>query len=354
VAIVLPSTQGLASPVTTAPPEGPAIVARGLERRYHDAPALVGLDLEVAAGAVFGLVGPDGAGKTTTIRLLAGITRPTAGTATVLGRDVATEAERLRPQIGYMAQRFGLYGDLTVAENLDFFADAFGVRGAERAGHLARLLDFARLGPFRARRAAQLSGGMQKKLALACTLVHEPRLLFLDEPTTGVDPVSRREFWEILTDLHLAGITIFVATPYMDEAERCGQIGLLYAGQLVECNSPERVRARVGAGMLEVRVADQRSARGRLAAMPGVREVQTYGDRIHVLIDDPSGRADEVSAALMAAGHEVYGVRATRPRLEEAFISLIRARQAAASVGAGTGPTTGIHPSGERSAGHGA
>ena len=303
-----------------------AILTVGLAKHYGDLVAVEGLDLAVASGDIFGLVGPDGAGKTTVIRTLTGVTAPTAGHAAVLGHDVVGEAERLRSEVGYMAQRFTLYRDLTVMENLSFFADVFGVPTEERIGRIARLLAFAKLSRFKDRLGGQLSGGMQKKLALACTLVHRPKVVFLDEPTTGVDPVSRREFWEILTDLHLQGTTIFVSTPYMDEAERCSRVGLLYQGRLIVCDTPERIRAMAGGAMLEVRAEDVRRARAAVAGVAGVRDVQAYGDRLHVLVDDADARAGAVGAAVAAAGIAVASVRSTRPRMEEAFIALIKAR----------------------------
>jgi ABC-2 type transport system ATP-binding protein len=305
----------------------PIIRTEALAKRFGDVVALDGIDLAVAPGEIFGLVGPDGAGKTTTIRILTAVIAPTGGRATVLGHDVARDAEAIKGDIGYMAQRFTLYRDLTVMENLRFFADAFGMVGPERIGRIARVLAFARLGPFKDRRADHLSGGMQKKLGLACTLVHKPRILFLDEPTTGVDPVSRREFWEILTDLHLQGITIFVSTPYMDEAERCSRVGLMYQGRLIVCDTPERIRGMVGGEMLEVRAPDLKAARLALASADGVREVQSYGDRLHVLVDDATARQNTLAAVLDAAGIAVTGIRTARPRMEEAFISLIQDRE---------------------------
>ncbi|MFN2217598.1 MAG: ABC transporter ATP-binding protein, partial [Anaerolineae bacterium] len=196
------------------------IETKDLTRAFKTVTAVDGLTLSVHRGEILGLVGPDGAGKTTIIRMLCAIMDPTAGSARVAGFDTVSESEQIKRRIGYMAQRFNLYGDLSVTENLDFFADVFQVRGRERRERKERLLQFAQLTEFRTRRAAHLSGGMQKKLALACTLIHQPEIIFLDEPTTGVDPVSRREFWDILTELHLQGITIFISTPYMDEAER--------------------------------------------------------------------------------------------------------------------------------------
>jgi ABC-2 type transport system ATP-binding protein len=295
-----------------------------LIKRFKKVTAVDGLNLAVRKGEIFGLVGPDGAGKTTTIRLLAAIMDPTAGSATVAGFDTVKQAEEIKKRIGYMAQRFNLYGDLTVLENLNFFADIFGVRGDERQERIERLLAFARLTEFRKRRGAHLSGGMQKKLALACTLIHQPEIIFLDEPTTGVDPVSRREFWDILTELHLQGVTLFVSTPYMDEAERCSRVGLMFEGKIIVCDVPERIKGMVAGDLLELRPANLRAAERVIAGLPGVLEVQTYGDLLHVFVDDVALRQPQLEAALATEQVGVAGLRQTRPRMEEAFISLIR------------------------------
>jgi len=212
---------------------------RDLTRRFGPLVAVDRLNLEVAEGEIFGLVGPDGAGKTTTLRMLAGLVEPTGGEAIVAGFDVARHPEAVRDRIGYMAQRFGLYGDLTVEENMRFYADLFGTAAAEAARLMPELLGMTRMGPFRRRLARELSGGMKQKLALMCALLHRPRLLLLDEPTSGVDPVSRRDFWAILTALVSSGVTVLLATAYLDEAERCGRVGLLYRGRLIRCAPPE-------------------------------------------------------------------------------------------------------------------
>jgi ABC-2 type transport system ATP-binding protein len=295
-----------------------------LTRKFKNTVAVDGLNLAVHRGEIFGLVGPDGAGKTTTIRLLAAIMTPTAGLATVAGFDTVKQAEEIKKRIGYMAQRFNLYGDLTVLENLNFFADIFGVRGDERQERIERLLAFARLTEFKKRRGAHLSGGMQKKLALACTLIHQPEIIFLDEPTTGVDPVSRREFWDILTELHLQGVTLFVSTPYMDEAERCSRVGLMFEGKIIVCDVPERIKGMVSGELLELRPAKLRAAERVIAGLPGVLEVQTYGDLLHVFVDDVALRQPQLEMTLANEEIGVTGLRQTRPRMEEAFISLIR------------------------------
>ena len=295
-----------------------------LARAFKDVVAVDGLNLSVRRGEIFGLVGPDGAGKTTTIRLLAAIMDPTSGWARVFGYDTARQPEPIKRRIGYMAQRFNLYGDLSVWENLSFFADVFQVGGEVRGERIERLLRFARLTEFRDRRAAHLSGGMQKKLALACTLIHTPELIYLDEPTTGVDPVSRREFWDILTELHLQGITLFVSTPYMDEAERCSRVGLMYRGRTIVCDTPERVRTMAEGELIALWPSDLRRAREALTGLEGVLEVQTFGDQLRVFASDAGEVVARCRSVLAAREVEVLDVRRTPPRMEEAFISLVQ------------------------------
>ena len=229
----------------------PMIETRGLTRRFGALTAVDHLDLTVPQGEIFGLVGPDGAGKTTTLRMLCGLIQPSEGSARVAGHDVARESRAVKDQIGYMAQRFGLYNDLTVVENMVFYADLFGIMGDERQRLTARLLRMTRMEPFRGRPAGQLSGGMKQKLALMCTLLHRPQILFLDEPTNGVDPVSRRDFWAILYQLLKDGITIFMTTAYLDEAGRCNRVGLMHRGKLIRCDTPERLTIATGAESLE-------------------------------------------------------------------------------------------------------
>jgi ABC-2 type transport system ATP-binding protein len=227
------------------------IETRGLTKRFGTLTAVDHLDLAVARGEIFGLVGPDGAGKTTTLRMLCGLMDPSEGSARVAGHDVARESRAVKDQIGYMAQRFGLYQDLTVEENMIFYADLFDITGDTRAQLTAQLLRMTRMEPFRARLAGQLSGGMKQKLALMCTLLHRPRILFLDEPTNGVDPVSRRDFWAILYQLLKDGITIFMTTAYLDEAERCNRVGLMHKGKLIRCATPGAMKAETGSANLE-------------------------------------------------------------------------------------------------------
>jgi len=308
---------------------GLVIETYNLTKRFKKVTAVDRLDLGVGRGEIFGLLGPDGAGKTTTIRMLCAIMDPSEGSARVAGFDTVKEPEEIKRRIGYMPQQFSLYGDLTVMENLVFFADIFRVSRREREDRITRLLNFARLTEFKRRRAAHLSGGMQKKLALACTLIHSPEVIFLDEPTTGVDPVSRREFWDILTELHLEGVTLFVSTPYMDEAERCSRVALMFEGSIIVCDEPERIKGLVEGELLELRPDRLREASRIIEGLPGVLEVQTYGDLLHVFVgdgDDVARRASDIRQALGGAGIAVHGIRQTRPRMEEAFISLIRKR----------------------------
>jgi len=227
------------------------IETRGLTKRFGELTAVDHLDLTVAEGEIFGLVGPDGAGKTTTLRMLCGLMDPSEGSALVAGHDTARESQAVKDQIGYMAQRFGLYQDLTVEENMIFYADLFDITGQTRVDLTAQLLQMTRMEPFRTRPAGKLSGGMKQKLALMCTLLHRPRILFLDEPTNGVDPVSRRDFWAILYQLLKDGITIFMTTAYLDEAERCNRVGLLHKGRLIRCSTPEAMKAETGSANLE-------------------------------------------------------------------------------------------------------
>jgi len=302
----------------------PVIETHALRRDFKNTRAVDGLDLSVQAGELFGLVGPDGAGKTTTLRLLAGLLDISDGSATIAGYDLKHQAEAIKPKIGYMAQRFSLYAELSVLENLRFFAELYDVDRSAVEQRTQRLLAFAGLEAFKERRAAHLSGGMQKKLALACTLIHEPPILLLDEPTTGVDPVSRREFWDILTDLNLGGTTIVISTPYMDEADRCSQVGLMYAGKMVICAAPAQIRAQIHGELIELRPDDWQAAHDIVQALPGVLEIQTYGELLHVLVDSGKKRLPQIEKALKEGGVGYHGSRLATARMEEAFISLIK------------------------------
>jgi ABC-2 type transport system ATP-binding protein len=282
------------------------------------------LTFSIRQGDVFGLIGPDGAGKTTTLRMLAGVLKPTSGRATVLGEDVGRHPEALREKIGYMPQRFSLYGDLSVLENLSFFAEIFDVPRTERAGRIARLLRFAQLEAFTDRPAAKLSGGMKKKLGLACALIHDPQLLLLDEPTNGVDPVSRREFWDILRELHLQGVTILNTTPYIAEAERCNQVGLMFRGDLIEQDEPEALRQLAPGQMLVLYTPDLPQTEAILPDFPDYLTHQVYGDRLHIFVQDADASRPRLLAFLQARNIPVQALYQDEPRLEEAFIHLIR------------------------------
>jgi ABC-2 type transport system ATP-binding protein len=299
-----------------------AIKAAGLTKAFGSTIAVDHLDLEVKTGELFGLVGPDGAGKTTIMRLLTGIMEPTSGEAWVAGLSVMKEREDVKERIGYMSQRFGLYEDLTVIENVHFYADLYGVSKGERIERIKRLLGFSNLTPFQKRLAGQLSGGMKQKLGLACALVHRPEVLFLDEPTNGVDPVARRDFWKILYELLRDGITIFVSTAYLDEAERCGRVGLVYEGQLLTIDEPGRIRASTGLSMIEVWLSDARAAAGLAREVAGVRSVTIHGDRLHILVEEEKVM-DDVRAVLTKKGMDVKGYRERLPSLEDVFIAMV-------------------------------
>jgi drug efflux transport system ATP-binding protein len=292
-------------------------------RRYGAVTAIDGLSFDVRGGEMFGLIGPDGAGKTTTIRVTGGLLRPDTGRVAVLGKDPVAAHRAITADVGYLSQRFSLYGDLTIDENIAFFAEIHGVRRFEPARD--RLLDMTQLTPFRQRRADRLSGGMKQKLALACTLVHEPKILLLDEPTTGVDPVSRREFWKLLSEFLSRGLTIVMATPYLDEAERCARVALLHEGHLLALDTPQRLQDALAGQLLEVTSAGPRPPVEILSRVAGVEDVQTFGDRAHVRIGAGSRDAvtTAIEAALAGARAGEVSVRPIAASLEDVFIDLI-------------------------------
>jgi ABC-2 type transport system ATP-binding protein len=298
-----------------------AIDIDGLSRSFGAITAVNDLRFTVGQGEMFGLVGPDGSGKTTAIRMFCGILAPTSGTATILGKNILTETDAIKREIGYLSQRFSLYGDLSIDENIEFFAEINGVY--DFRARRQELLDFTRLTPFRTRLAEKLSGGMKQKLALACTLIHEPKIIFLDEPTTGVDPVSRRDFWKILQRLLAQGITIVMSTPYLDEAERCSRIALMNNGSALLVATPAAIKQRMRGSVLEIVCDRVRDGFTTLTAVPKAREVQAFGDRLNVIVSDPEGDRETVIAALRGAGIAVSGVRVIAPSLENVFISIL-------------------------------
>ena len=300
------------------------IRAANLTRRFGELTAVDHLNLEIPRGEIFGLVGPDGAGKTTTLRLLCGLLDPTQGEAWVAGHHVAREGDAVKDQIGYMAQRFGLYGDLTVEENMIFYADLFGISRAERDRLMTQLLAMTRMDHFRKRAAANLSGGMKQKLALSCTLLHHPQILFLDEPTNGVDPVSRRDFWAILYQLVRDGLTLFVTTAYLDEAERCNRVGLISQGRLIRCDSPRNLRENLEEHCYRVETPDQRAARELLSSRPGVLAVEPSGAKLHVFVIPGETTPEKLKHALAERGLPASEFEQIVPSLEDVFIDLVR------------------------------
>jgi ABC-2 type transport system ATP-binding protein len=300
-----------------------AIAFDGVSMQYGAVRALADLSLSIQRGEMFGLIGPDGAGKTTSIRLACGLLRPIAGRVSVLGRDPVREHGAITGAVGYLSQRFSLYGDLSIDENLAFFAEIHGVRRHDAARD--RLLAMTQLTPFRSRRADRLSGGMKQKLALACTLVHEPEVLLLDEPTTGVDPVSRREFWKLLSEFLAEGLTIVMATPYLDEAERCGRVALLHDGRLLAMDRPDVLQGTLQGQLIEVVTRTARPPLDVLAAVDGVADVQPFGDRAHVRLAGLR-QADAVpvlTSALQQRGIPVVSIRPVAASLEDVFIDLV-------------------------------
>ena len=304
--------------------ETEAIRTEGLKKSFGSVAAVEGLTLSVPRGELFGLVGSDGAGKTTTLRMLAGIMDPSGGEAFVLGSSMTRNPEAVRGEIGYMSQRFGLYPDLTVLENLLFYADIQMIPRRGRDGRIAELLSFSKLGPFKDRGAGKLSGGMKQKLGLACALVHKPRVLFLDEPTNGVDPVSRRDFWRILYGLLTEGVTILVATAYLDEAERCGRVGLMHRGRLLACDTPQGLKGLMKGGVLEFSTGEPRRAVRLLSGAFPSGSVALFGEKVHLYAPEPDQAEAVAAASLKEAGVELVQVRQVEPSLEDLFVSLLR------------------------------
>lgn len=303
-----------------------AIRTVNLKKMFADTIAVDDLSLEIAKGELFGMVGPDGAGKTTTMRILAAIMDPTSGEAWVSGHSVLNEGEKIKEKIGYMSQKFGLYEDLTVMENIIFYADLYEVLKKERPLRIERLLGFSNLTPFKDRLAGRLSGGMKQKLGLACALIHTPEVLFLDEPTNGVDPVSRRDFWKILYDLLNEGVTIFVSTAYLDEAERCTRICLMHKGKILMDDNPAAIKRSLGIPMVEMWSDDARNAIDIIKGIDGVQSVSLYGNKLHVAILR-SELVDDIIVNLGRSGIVIRGHREILPSIEDIFISQVEGRQ---------------------------
>jgi ABC-2 type transport system ATP-binding protein len=308
-----------------------SVSLNGLTRDFGDLRAVDRLTLNVVSGELFGIVGPDGAGKTTTLRMLAGVLRPSSGDATVAGVSIANDPEGVKRHIAYMSQRFGLYTDLTVRENIEFYADLYSVPRNERPSRLERLYAFSGLGPFENRLAGQLSGGMRQKLGLCAALIHEPDILLLDEPTFGVDPISRRDLWLIVHEMVARGVTVLVSTAYMDEAERCDRVVLLHAGRAIQIDTPDALRDRLSGQVLAVRTGAPRAARDLLRQHAAVRQATLFGEVIHVTLEGGMEDWSEARDSLRAAGIAVEWENAVEPSMEDVFIDLVQ-RQARADA----------------------
>ncbi len=304
-----------------------AIRTEKLTKIFGSHAAVDSLTLSVAEGEIFGLVGPDGAGKTTTMRLLTAIMAPSRGDAWVSGHHTVDESEEIKEEIGYMSQRFGLYPDLTVIENIDFYADIYGVPHKGRKEKIERLLSFSNLTPFKKRQAGNLSGGMKQKLGLACALIHTPKVLFLDEPTNGVDPVSRRDFWRILYQLLKEKVTIFVSTAYLDEAERCSRVGLLYKGKLLAMGTPGEVKDLMPGTILELRTSNPRRAMDALRNELGANSVSLFGDKIHIMTATPEKAVRDTKVILSREGFKFKEMHPIEPALEDVFVSVLGVEQ---------------------------
>jgi len=284
------------------------------------------LSFDVKPGEIFGLVGPDGAGKTTTLRMLAGVLDPDQGTATVAGCDIRRDPEEAKNRLSYMSQRFGLYEDLTVDENIRFYADVFHVPHLQREERASRLLDAAGMGQFRQRIAGKLSGGMKQKLGLVCALIHTPQVLLLDEPTNGVDPVSRREFWQILYLLSSEGVAILTSTAYLDEAERCHRVGLLHQGRLLLCDIPAALKKHMPGAVLAVSSSEPRRLPEVLERAAGVSSAVLVGDGMHLVVDDAARRVPELKRLLTEAGVSFHEVEQVTPSIEDLFVAAVEGR----------------------------
>jgi ABC-2 type transport system ATP-binding protein len=301
----------------------PAIIVSALTKRFGELRAVDQLTFDVHAGEIFGLVGPDGAGKTTTLRMLAGVLAADSGSALVAGCNVVRDPEGAKHHLSYMSQRFGLYEDLTVEENIRFYADLFGVSRRKREPRSTELLAAAGLSDFRRRLAGNLSGGMKQKLGLVCALIHTPKVILLDEPTNGVDPVSRRDFWRILYSLVAEGVAILTSTSYLDEAERCHRVGLLYQGHLLFCDRPEALKRRFPGEILAVHSSEPTRVWDTLSGAPAVRSALLVGDHVHLFVDDAARRLTELRARLEASGVSYDSIGSVAPSIEDLFVSAI-------------------------------
>lgn len=300
-----------------------AIRTSALTKSFGDVVAVKNLTLAVEQGEIFGLVGPDGAGKTTTMRLLTSVMDPTSGDAWVWGKHIVRESESVKENIGYMSQRFGLYPDLTVEENVHFYADIFEVPRKNRDQKINELLSFSNLTPFKQRQAKKLSGGMKQKLGLACTLIHTPKVLFLDEPTGAVDPVSRRDFWRILYQLLKQGVTIFVSTAYLDEAERCNRVGLMFKGNLMAADTPDQIKKLMQGSLLEILTHQSRRAADLLRHSLKDASVGIFGDRVHVVVKDKDSAMPLIERTLTVNNCDFSEIRVIEPSLEDVFVSIL-------------------------------
>jgi len=305
-------------------PGADVVTVRGLTRTFGDFVAVDDVTFSVSAGEVFGFLGPNGAGKTTTIKMLTGLLRPTAGTATVAGRDIAREPAAVKRQIGYMSQLFSLYADLTVGENIELFAGLYGVAGPRLAERRAWVLKMAGLTEHEHRQTGELSLGWKQRLALGCAVLHEPPILFLDEPTSGVDPVSRRSFWDLIYQLAEGGTTVFVSTHYMEEAEYCHRLALMNRGRLIALDRPGRLKRLLDRPLLELKTDDAPRAVAALRAVPGVLDAAMFGRAVHVLASDRDDALAAVPAALAAAGRTCEALEVVEPSLEDVFVALVR------------------------------
>jgi ABC-2 type transport system ATP-binding protein len=307
-----------------------AVVVKNLERRFGSFVAVNRISFEVRRGEIFGFLGPNGAGKSTTIRMLCGILAPTSGAGTVAGFDVRTEAENIKAHIGYMSQKFSLYEDLTVEENIDFYSGIYGIPPEKKSARKEWVIAMAGLAEHRHARTATLAGGWKQRLALGCAILHEPPILFLDEPTSGVDPISRRQFWELIYDLSSQGVTTFVTTHYMDEAEYCDRIALIYRGELVALDTPGALKTHLrGQEILELHCDCPQDVQGEIVGLPGVKEVALFGKGLHIVAEDGEAVARLVRGQLDAKGHRILQLEKIAPSLEDVFVSLIETRDRA-------------------------